>query len=175
MLYITLYILADSVIWGDGCSTVTTAYICVLLKQVTMTKQCIGQGHHTQAVDLTNITSIRACTRMHVGVCMCVYSPDLSKNLLLYECTGRACGEVKTLRAHPVWDSPCPVVCALTPKHTLIHAGRYTPVHIHTLANHPICANSMLECIVNICRRQNRCTPVTHSSSCKHLRRLKNK
>lgn len=98
MLYITLYILADSVIWGDGCSTVTTAYICVLLKQVTMTKQCIGQGHHTQAVDLTNITSIRACTRMHVGVCMCVYGPDLSKNLLLYECTGRACGEVKTLR-----------------------------------------------------------------------------
>ena len=93
---------------------------------------------------------------MCVGVrmCVCVHSTDFSKKLLLYECTGRVCGEVKTSRAHPVWDSPCPVVVPLSPKHTLKHTDRYTPVHIHTPANHPICANSMLECIVNTCSRQ---------------------
>lgn len=96
--------------------------------------------------------------------CVCLFvsvsasGPDLSKKkLLLYDCSGRVCGEVKTLRAHPVWDSPCPVVVPLTPKHT------HTPMHVHTSDNHPICANSMPACTLNTCRRQNRCTPVTHS------------
>lgn len=71
------------------------------------------------------------CAQVH-AYCMCVracvYMADLSKKLLLYECTGRACGEVKTLRAHPVWDCLCPVVVPLTPKHTQIH----TDAHSHS-------------------------------------------
>lgn len=60
---------------------------------------------------------------------MGVYSPDLSKKLLLYECTGRVCGEVKTLRAHPVWDGLCPVACALN---FFTHRYKQTNTHRFT-------------------------------------------
>lgn len=82
-----------------------------------MSKQCTGQTHLTQAAD-SRITAVcKGILTEHecVSMCMCVYNPNLGKKLLL--CTGRACGEVKTLRAHPVWDSACPVVVPLTPKH----------------------------------------------------------
>lgn len=58
--------------------------------------------------------------------CVCVLS-DLSKRnkkyLLLCKCTGRVCGEVKTLLAHPVWDS---LSCVFCPKLLNTHMQRRT-------------------------------------------------
>lgn len=64
------------------------------------------------------ITFILRCMRV------CVLS-DLSKRnkkyLLLCKCTGRVCGEVKTLLAHPVWDS---LSCVFCPKPLNTHMQR---------------------------------------------------
>ena len=98
-----------------------------------MSKQCMGQRCHTQAIIFINI-AVHKCRHtvcVHVYVHVCVYSPDLSQKLLLYECTGRVCGEVKTSRAHPVWDSPCPVLVPLIPKHRLTHTHTHTHKETH--------------------------------------------
>ena len=74
MLHVTLNILAVTLLSG-GCGRVTStaerAHICVLFKQVTMSKQNIG--HHTQAEDLTNITFISACI-LYKNACGCVHA-----------------------------------------------------------------------------------------------------
>lgn len=62
---------------------------------------------------------------------------------------------------------------SLTPKHTLIHADRRTPVNIHSPANRPICVTLWWSALWALVAEQNRCLPVTHY--CKHLHRLKNK
>lgn len=71
------------------------------------------------------------------------------------------CGEVQTLRAHPVWDSLCPVVFgALNFFYTRRTQAGQTHTHLHAHSGLSI------QCAASVCGgRQNRCTPVTHRSS----------
>lgn len=98
-----------------------------------------------------------------------MYVLKKKKGLLLCKCTGRVCGEVQTLTAHPVWDSLSCVFCPKTLEHT--HAETH-PADMWTPVNHAICAT--LRRSASRARREdpNRCTLV--SSSCKHPRRLSN-
>lgn len=117
-----------------------------------------SQPEHPRST-LKKIAVHTACD--YVGVHICVYSPDLSKKscyCVQEGCVGKSkhCSPILFGTVYVLWW--CPYLL-----NTRQHTCKYTLMHFNVPTNYPICANSMLECIVSACRRYNRCAPVTHS------------